>query len=252
MREKYSGKHDARFGPTLAAEHLASEAPGSLGEKAAAAGDQRSRGRQCLSCRGLLAHRQCALRAAAASLDDYHVAIPRGLRLDMVFRLEETRTVSNDWVVRYANRHSDRSAKPTAPGPLNRLDLRSGRRPDRDSVSRPRAALPGAVDRPARGAPRHARLRVPAGLGAADRAAPRVPIIRGKSSSTTCTSCFASGAKIVGRGCARTGDAPAEAAGRPVDAKSTRPPVPGKRQNRFHEPPQGIVLLHHGDISNEL
>lgn len=36
--------------------------------------------------------------------DDYHVARPRGLQLDTVFRLEEARTVSNDWVVRYHNR----------------------------------------------------------------------------------------------------------------------------------------------------
>ena len=42
---------------------------------------------------------------APAAADDFHVARPRGLRLDTVFRLEETRTVSNDWVVRYANRH---------------------------------------------------------------------------------------------------------------------------------------------------
>ena len=42
---------------------------------------------------------------APAATDDFHVARPRGLRLDTVFRLEETRTVSNDWVVRYANRH---------------------------------------------------------------------------------------------------------------------------------------------------
>lgn len=42
---------------------------------------------------------------APASSDDFHVAIPRGVRLDAVFRLEETRTVSNDWVVRYGNRH---------------------------------------------------------------------------------------------------------------------------------------------------
>jgi len=39
------------------------------------------------------------------SPDDFHVAIPRGVRLDAVFRLEETRTVSNDWVVRYDNRY---------------------------------------------------------------------------------------------------------------------------------------------------
>jgi hypothetical protein len=30
--------------------------------------------------------------------------VPRGLRLDTVFRLQEDRTVSNDWVVRYDNR----------------------------------------------------------------------------------------------------------------------------------------------------
>ena len=42
---------------------------------------------------------------APTAADDFHVARPRGLRLDTVFRLEETRTVSNDWVVRYANRH---------------------------------------------------------------------------------------------------------------------------------------------------
>lgn len=40
-----------------------------------------------------------------ASADDFHVAVSRALRLDQVFRLEETRTVSNDWVVRYENRY---------------------------------------------------------------------------------------------------------------------------------------------------
>jgi transposase len=42
---------------------------------------------------------------APALADDFHVAVPRGVRLDQVFRLEETRTVSNDWVVRYDNRY---------------------------------------------------------------------------------------------------------------------------------------------------
>jgi transposase len=41
---------------------------------------------------------------APASADDFHLAVPRGVALDQVFRLEETRTVSNDWVVRYDNR----------------------------------------------------------------------------------------------------------------------------------------------------
>lgn len=41
---------------------------------------------------------------APASADDFHAAVPRSVRLDTVFRLEEPRTVSNDWVVRYDNR----------------------------------------------------------------------------------------------------------------------------------------------------
>ena len=40
-----------------------------------------------------------------ASRDDFHIAIPRGVRLDGVLRLQENRTVSNDWVVRYDNRY---------------------------------------------------------------------------------------------------------------------------------------------------
>lgn len=42
---------------------------------------------------------------APASPDDFHVAVPRGVRLEAVFRLEHPRTVSNDWVVRYENRY---------------------------------------------------------------------------------------------------------------------------------------------------
>jgi transposase len=40
-----------------------------------------------------------------AAADDFHVGRPRGLLLDQVFRREETRTVGNDWVVRYDNRY---------------------------------------------------------------------------------------------------------------------------------------------------
>ena len=42
---------------------------------------------------------------APASPDDFHRVGPPRRTLDQVFRLEEPRTVSNDWVVRYANRH---------------------------------------------------------------------------------------------------------------------------------------------------
>jgi transposase len=36
--------------------------------------------------------------------EDFHLAVPRGLSLDTVFRLQEDRTIGNDWVVRYQNR----------------------------------------------------------------------------------------------------------------------------------------------------
>lgn len=58
---------------------------------------------------------------APASPDDYHVALPSGVRLDQVFRLETTRAVSNDWVVRYENR-------------LLQLERQSGHPPARSTV----------------------------------------------------------------------------------------------------------------------
>jgi transposase len=38
------------------------------------------------------------------SPDDFHTPVPPGVDLDQVFRLETTRTVTHDWVVRYDNR----------------------------------------------------------------------------------------------------------------------------------------------------
>jgi transposase len=58
---------------------------------------------------------------APASADDFHVTLSRGVQLDQVFRLEEPRTVSNDWVVRYDNR-------------LLQLERQSGRPPARGTV----------------------------------------------------------------------------------------------------------------------
>ncbi len=58
---------------------------------------------------------------APASADDFHLAVPRGVSLKQVFRLEETRTVSNDWVVRYNNR-------------LLQLERQSDRPPARGTV----------------------------------------------------------------------------------------------------------------------
>jgi hypothetical protein len=58
---------------------------------------------------------------APTSTDDFHVVRPRGVRLDAVFRLEESRTVANDWVVRYHNR-------------LLQLERQSGHAPARSIV----------------------------------------------------------------------------------------------------------------------
>jgi transposase len=58
---------------------------------------------------------------APASAEDFHAAAPRGGQLDSVFRLEEKRTVSNDWVVRYDNR-------------FFQLERQSGRPPARSTV----------------------------------------------------------------------------------------------------------------------
>ena len=42
---------------------------------------------------------------AAARPEDYHRRAPRAAELDRIFRLESERVVSEDWVVRYANRY---------------------------------------------------------------------------------------------------------------------------------------------------
>jgi hypothetical protein len=82
------------------------------------------------------------------SADDFHVGIPRGVRLDAVFRLEETRTVSNDWVVRYGNRHFQ-------------LERQSDHPPARSTV-RVCAAADGQIDIRYRGRPmRWTEIRLP-------------------------------------------------------------------------------------------
>ena len=42
---------------------------------------------------------------AAASAEDFHRRTPSRVTLDRVFQLEETRVLSNDWVIRYDTRH---------------------------------------------------------------------------------------------------------------------------------------------------
>jgi transposase len=52
----------------------------------------------------LAAHNQRFARRAADA-GDFHTPVPKALDLDTIFRLEESRTLSADWVVRYANRY---------------------------------------------------------------------------------------------------------------------------------------------------
>jgi transposase len=66
---------------------------------------------------------------APAAADDFHQAVPTGLRLDQVFRLEEKRTVANDWVVRYDNRHFQierQSHRPPARSTVQMLEDAAG------------------------------------------------------------------------------------------------------------------------------
>jgi transposase len=39
------------------------------------------------------------------AVEDFHTPVPKAMKLDDVFRLEETRTLSDDWVVRYGSRY---------------------------------------------------------------------------------------------------------------------------------------------------
>jgi hypothetical protein len=49
-------------------------------------------------------HNQRFARAAART-EDYHRRAPRAAELDRIFRLENERSISDDWVVRYENRY---------------------------------------------------------------------------------------------------------------------------------------------------
>jgi hypothetical protein len=102
---------------------------------------------------------------APASVEDFHVAVPRRLSLDQVFRLEEKRTVSNDWVVRYDNRLFQverQSHRPPARGtvlvyeaPDGQVEIRyRGRAMRCTEVAPEMVARPPAVIPPARLTPR--------------------------------------------------------------------------------------------------
>jgi hypothetical protein len=105
---------------------------------------------------------------APASSEDFHLAVPRGLRVDRVFRLEQKRTVSNDWVVRYDNRFFQlerQSRRPPARSTVLVAEARDGHLEIR---YRDRVLRWTELPAPPRRTPPIARPRVPA-----ERSGPR-------------------------------------------------------------------------------
>jgi len=109
-----------------------------------------------------------------ASPEDFHVRAPARGALDQVFQLEQTRTVSNDWVVRYDNRFFQLERQsPLAPARskvvvredvMGQIEIRYRDRAMRwTEVAAPIAATPTVVS--ARGerpdAPTRPRSRIP-------------------------------------------------------------------------------------------
>jgi len=109
---------------------------------------------------------------APTAADDFHVAAPPRRRLDAIFQLEETRTVSNDWVVRYDNRFFQlerqsrlapaRSTVLVREDPAGQIDIRyrnhAMRWTEVACLPRPSRAVPppaAAVGPAAPAAPRH-------------------------------------------------------------------------------------------------
>ncbi len=108
----------------------------------------------------------------AASQEDFHTRRPGKAELDEVFRLEEERTIANDWVVRYRNRllQVERAGRHHAPAKAKvtvcewedgRIDIRYRGRPVawQEIAARPvqpvAAAAPRRRSKPAAPPPGH-------------------------------------------------------------------------------------------------
>ena len=79
---------------------------GSPGEEIAAVGDRGRDGGECVSGDDVSARAQrAASRRRPASAEDFHRRTPSRTALDRVLQLEETRVLSNDWVIRYDTRY---------------------------------------------------------------------------------------------------------------------------------------------------
>jgi hypothetical protein len=195
---------------------------------------------------------------APASVEDFHVAVPRRVSLDQVFRLEQKRTVSNDWVVRYDNRLLQlerQSGRPPARSTVLVYETSDGqleiRYRDRDALDRtPIAAAERAGETFGGPGP----TGPPASDSAEAKTRLRRPPVAPERRTVPDRSAIGCRSQGVRRG--ESVRPPVEAA-RAVDAKSTRPPLVGKLQNSFPQLPQAPSTRGHfyrvkdGDISNE-
>ena len=105
-------------------------------------GDRRRSGRECIPGDDLSPRAQRSLRAGGRRrADDFHRRTPSRRALDRAFQLEETRVLSNDWVIRYDTRYFQ-------------IARQSGHAPARSTVVvRENAA--GAIERRYRGRVMH-------------------------------------------------------------------------------------------------
>ena len=67
---------------------------------------------------------------APASAEDFHRRTPSRAALDRAFQLEETRVLSNDWVIRYDTRYFKWRGRVTRPRPEHGAGARSRERCD--------------------------------------------------------------------------------------------------------------------------
>jgi len=77
----------------------------SAGEETAAEADPQSRSGECVPAEGISARTQPAVRPCGGQAGRLPSGAPRAAELDRIFRLENERTIGNDWVVRYANHY---------------------------------------------------------------------------------------------------------------------------------------------------
>jgi len=185
---------------------------------------------------------------APASTEDFHRRTPGRVALDRAFQLEDTRVLSNDWVVRYDTRYFQ-------------VTRQSHLAPARSTVL-VREAVTGAIEIRYRG-----RLmrwtEIPAPL-------PKPPARRASDRGPPPRDVRATGRALITRGAVATPRASRARSSRPAatDEKSlwklpepwrprTRPPLLGKLQNSFPQLRQAPFLLWsgrrtRGDISISL